>query len=82
MAHTKAGGSTRQKGNRKGKHLGLKISHGQKVNPGQILVRQKGAEVKAGVGTKRGRDFTVYSLVGGTVEFKRKLGQKFITVSS
>lgn len=80
MAHTKAGGSTRQKGNRKGKHLGVKVGHGQKVGPGQILVRQRGATFKSGLGTKLGRDFTLYSLVSGMVEFKNKLGRKLVQI--
>lgn len=81
MAHTKAGGSTRQKGNRKGKYLGVKVSGGQKVGPGEILIRQKGATFKPGSGTKLGRDFTIYSKISGSVKFKQNLGQKFITVS-
>jgi large subunit ribosomal protein L27 len=80
MAHTKAGGSTRQKGNRRGKYLGVKISTGQKVGPGVILIRQKGATFKSGIGTKVGRDFTIYSAVSGIVSFKQKLGQKLVQV--
>jgi len=81
MAHTKAGGSTRQKGNRKGKHLGVKVSGGQKVGSGEILIRQKGATFKSGIGTKLGRDFTIFSKVAGIVKFKQNLGQKFVTVN-
>lgn len=81
MAHTKAGGSTRQKGDRRGKHLGVKVSAGQRVNAGEILIRQKGATFKPGRGAKLGRDFTVYSLIAGLVQFKKKLGQKLVQVA-
>lgn len=80
MAHTKAGGSTRQKGNRRGKFLGTKVTHGQSVSSGRILIRQKGANIKPGPGTKLGRDFTVYSLISGMVMFKQKLGQKLVQI--
>jgi len=82
MAHTKAGGSTRQKGNRRGKHLGVKISHGQIVSAGEILVKQRGSTFKSGEGTKTGRDFTIFSLFAGKVEFKTKMGQKIVQVFS
>lgn len=82
MAHTKAGGSTRQKGNRRGKHLGVKVTHGQTVNAGAVLIRQKGATFKAGLNTTLGRDFTVYSTKAGIVNFRTRLGQKQVQVVS
>ena len=81
MAHTKAGGSTRQKGNRRGKHLGVKVTAGETVAPGNILIRQKGLNVRAGEGTKLGRDFTIYSAGSGKIEFKTKFGQKYIQIA-
>lgn len=62
MAHTKAGGSTRQKGNRKGQRLGIKLYGGNKVIPGNILVRQKGSKFLPGDGVRMGRDFTLYAV--------------------
>ncbi len=82
MAHTKAGGSTAQKGDRRGKHLGVKVTHGQRVNAGSILVKQKGATFKFGKGVRKGRDFTVYAAIEGIVEFKNKLGKKLVQVIS
>ena len=80
MAHTKAGGSARQKGNRRGKHLGVKIFGGQKVNVGNIVVRQKGSHFHAGPGTKTGNDFTLYALKAGLVQFIRRRGRQMVSV--
>ncbi|OGD09963.1 50S ribosomal protein L27 [Candidatus Amesbacteria bacterium RIFOXYB1_FULL_44_23] len=82
MAHTKAGGSTRQKGNRHGKRLGVKLFGGQKAQVGSILVRQNGSKVHPGEGVKMGRDFTLYSITEGLVKFIRRQGKKLITVVS
>lgn len=81
MAHTKAGGSTRQKGNRRGKHLGVKIYSGQQVASGSILVRQKGSTFLPGAGVKMGRDFTLYSIKAGLLTFIRRTGRKLVTVN-
>ncbi|KKU56544.1 MAG: 50S ribosomal protein L27 [Candidatus Amesbacteria bacterium GW2011_GWA2_47_11] len=80
MAHTKAGGATRQKGNRRGKHLGVKIFGGQKVSSGNILVRQKGSIFHAGQGVKVGRDFTLYAVKSGEVKFLRQRGRQLVSV--
>jgi large subunit ribosomal protein L27 len=80
MAHTKAGGSTRQKGNRTGKRLGVKIYGGQKVSLGNIIIRQKGSSFKAGHGVKMGHDFTLFAIKDGVVKFITRLGRKFATV--
>jgi len=82
MAHTKAGGSTRQKGNRHGKRLGVKKFGGQKVKSGNILIRQKGSNVLAGVGTRIGRDFTIYAVVTGAVKFFIRRGRQIISVAT
>ncbi len=80
MAHKKAGGKTSQHVSPSGKRLGVKISHGQKVAPGMILVRQRGTAVKAGDGVKVGRDHTLYAVLTGTVKFSQKLGKKLVSV--
>ena len=81
MAHTKASGVT--KGNRDSiaKRLGVKIFAGQKVVPGNILVRQRGRKYNPGLGTKLGADDTIYSAKEGVVEFKQKLGKKYLFVN-
>lgn len=82
MAHTKAGGSTRQKGNRRGKHLGVKIFAGQAVKNGNILIRQKGSTFHPGVGVKMGRDFTLYAISDGVLAFKTRQGRKYLTITA
>lgn len=81
MAHTKAGGSTRQMGNRRGKRLGVKIFGGQKVISGNIIVRQKGSTFKPSLGVKMGRDFTLYAVKEGVVSFFTRLGKQFVKIS-
>lgn len=69
MAHTKAQGSTRQQGNRIGKHRGVKIYDGQVVSAGTILVRQLGAVIRAGENVGMGKDFTLFAKFSGTVKY-------------
>lgn len=80
MAHTKAGGATRQKGNRRGKRLGVKLFGGQVVASGGIIVRQKGSSFHAGTGVKTGRDFTLYAVKSGILKFFRHHDRNFISV--
>jgi len=80
MAHTKSQGKTNQKSNRPGQRLGVKKSGGQKVAVGQIIVRQVGSKYQSGLGTKFGKDFTIYAIRPGVVKFINKLGKKFVTV--
>lgn len=70
MAHKKAGGAAaRQKGNVAGKRLGVKVSGGSNVKPGEIIVRQRGRNFVPGNNTGMGSDFTIFSKVSGIVEF-------------
>jgi len=77
MAHKKAGGaSARQGGNVDGKRLGIKVFGGDKVKPGQIIVRQRGRKFIPGDNVGMGRDFTVFSKINGIVEFVYKNRKK------
>jgi len=77
MAHKKAGSSkATQKGNVAGKRLGIKVSGGSIVKTGQIIVRQRGRNFVPGKNVKMGSDFTIYSLVNGTVDFSFKTKDK------
>ena len=70
MAKTKAAGAkAKQGGNVAGKRLGIKVSGGSVVKPGQIIVRQRGRNYIPGKNVKMGKDFTVFSIIDGTVEF-------------
>lgn len=76
MATKKAGGSTRNGRDSHGKRLGVKRYAGELVQPGTIIVRQRGTKFFAGSNVGIGRDFTIYSLVQGKVEFERKAKNK------
>jgi large subunit ribosomal protein L27 len=69
MAHKKAGGSSRNGRDSKAKRLGVKVYGGERVNAGQILVRQRGTRVHPGVNVGIGRDHTLYARVEGQVKY-------------
>lgn len=74
MSHVKAGGSSKNVHNNAGQRLGVKVFGGQKVNAGQVIVRQVGATKIAGPGTYVSRNFTVHADKTGVVKFvKRKV---------
>jgi large subunit ribosomal protein L27 len=80
MAHTKAQGSV--KGNRDSlaKRLGVKVFGGGKVISGNIIVRQKGTRIFPGNGVEMGKDYTLFAVTNGTVNFKTKQGKKLVEV--
>jgi large subunit ribosomal protein L27 len=69
MAHKKAGGSSRNGRDSQAKRLGVKVFGGERVNAGQILVRQRGTRVHPGVNVGIGRDHTLYARVSGQVQY-------------
>ena len=71
MAHKKAGGSSKNGRDSAGKRLGVKKFGGEDVRAGNILVRQRGTTFHPGQNVGLGRDFTLFSLVDGTVEFRK-----------
>jgi len=80
MATTKAGGKTRQHPPRPGKRLGLKVSGGEKVKAGNILIRQRGSKFHPGRNVGMGKDFTLYALKEGIVSFVQKKGRKYLNI--
>lgn len=80
MAHTKSAGSV--KGNRDSisKRRGVKAFGGEKVNAGNIIVRQKGSKFHPGKGVSMGKDYTIFAITTGTVQFKAAKGKKVIEV--
>jgi len=80
MAHTKAQGSVKGNRDSRPKMLGVKIYGGQDALPGNIIVRQKGANFKPGPGAEMGRDFTIFAVSQGTVNFKTLRGKKYVEV--
>ena len=81
MAHKKAGGSSRNGRDSNAKRLGVKTYGGERVNAGQILVRQRGTVVHAGVNVGIGRDHTLFARVTGKVEYAVKGANNKQTVS-
>ena len=81
MAHTKAGGKSRQQSPRPGKRLGVKIFGGEKVKTGNILIRQRGTKFRPGEGVGIGRDHTLFALRNGVVEFSQRLGKKLVSIN-
>lgn len=81
MAKTKQAGKTRQQSTRPGKRLGVKIFGGQHVEPGMIIVRQRGTKVHPAEGVKMGRDHTLFAVKTGTVIFKLRQGKQYVAVN-
>lgn len=80
MAHTKSAGSVKGNKDSISKRRGVKVFGGEKVITGNIIVRQKGTNFRAGDGVKMGRDFTIYAVSNGMVSFKKLNGRKVIEV--
>lgn len=83
MAHKKGLGSTKNGRDSQAKRLGVKRFEGQVVKAGNVLVRQRGTRFRAGEGVGQGRDYTLFALVDGVVEFadKGRMG-RFIRVKA
>jgi large subunit ribosomal protein L27 len=81
MAHKKAGGSSRNGRDSQAKRLGVKVYGGERVNAGQILVRQRGTRVHAGANVGMGRDHTLYARVTGQVQYAIRGEDRNNTVS-
>ncbi len=71
MAHKKAGGSSRNGRDTIGKRLGVKKFGGERVVPGNIIVRQRGTKWHPGKGVGLGRDYTIFALIEGRVVFHK-----------
>ena len=81
MATKKAGGSSRNGRDSAGRRLGVKKYGGEIVFPGNIIVRQRGTKIHPGDHVNMGKDHSIYSLIKGKVEFKkRKSDRTFVSV--
>lgn len=76
MAHKKGAGSSRNGRESESKRLGVKIFGGQAAKAGNILVRQRGTQHHPGVNVGMGRDHSLYALIDGKVEFRKKKDNK------
>lgn len=70
MSKTKAGGSSKNGRDSQSKRLGVKLSGGQTVQAGDIIIRQRGTKFIAGSHVGIGKDHTLYALKPGLVQFK------------
>ena len=80
MAHTKAQGAVKGNRDSRAKRRGVKLYGGQTVEPGNIIVRQKGSQFFAGDGVSTGKDFTLFAVESGKVHFTMRKGKKVVEV--
>ncbi len=81
MAHKKAGGSSRNGRDSHSKRLGVKKYGGERVVPGNIIVRQRGTQWHPGDNVGMGTDHTLFAVAEGNVEFRTKAkGRVFVSV--
>ena len=72
MAHKKGQGSTRNGRDSIGQRRGVKKFGGEHVRAGNIIMRQLGTKIHPGPGVGMGKDYTLFALIDGTVEYSRK----------
>ncbi|HWA27188.1 MAG TPA: 50S ribosomal protein L27 [Lacunisphaera sp.] len=71
MAHKKGQGTSSNGRDSASQRLGVKVFGGQKILAGGIIVRQRGSKHHAGKGVGTGRDWTLFALRDGTVQFDK-----------
>jgi large subunit ribosomal protein L27 len=76
MAHKKGAGSSRNGRESESKRLGVKLFGGQNVKAGNIIVRQRGTQHHAGENVGMGKDHTLFALIDGKIEFRKKKDNK------
>ena len=80
MAHKKGEGSVRNGRDSHSKRLGVKIFGGQPAVSGNIIVRQRGTKFHPGNNVGLGKDFTIFALTDGLVEFRKTRTKTLISV--
>ena len=80
MATKKAGGSSKNGRDSKGRRLGVKKYGDQVVIPGNIIVRQRGTKIHPGNNVQKGGDDTLYAKVNGTVKYSTRNGRKLVNI--
>jgi large subunit ribosomal protein L27 len=82
MAHKKGEGSVKNGRDSQSKRLGVKIFGGQPANAGSIILRQRGTEYHPGRNVGVGKDFTIFALTEGLVEFRKgKNNKTFVSIA-
>ena len=83
MAHKKGEGSVKNGRDSNSKRLGVKIYGGQPAIAGNIIVRQRGTVYHPGSNVGVGKDYTLFALSDGVVEFKKgKQNRTFVSVNA
>jgi large subunit ribosomal protein L27 len=82
MAHKKGASSSRNGRDSNSQRLGVKRFGGQRVNAGEILVRQRGTHFHPGDNVGRGGDDTLFALVAGAVQFGRRRGRRVVNITT
>jgi len=77
MAKRKAAGKASNLTDSNPKYLGVKANDGQRVTTGSIIVRQRGTRYMQGSQVGVGKDFTLFALADGVVQFKNKRKTNF-----
>ncbi len=80
MAHKKGASSSRNGRDSNAQRLGVKRFGGQKVNAGEILVRQRGTAFHPGLLVGKGKDDTLFALATGTVRFGVRRDRKVVDI--
>jgi len=81
MAHKKAGGSSRNGRDSAGRRLGVKKYGGERVIPGNIIIRQRGTKWHPGTNVGIGKDHTIFALIEGKVAYSKGKGDRtFVSV--
>ena len=83
MAHKKGQGSSRNGRDSNAKRLGVKVSDGQSINAGGIILKQRGTKIHPGTNVKRPQDDSLFATTPGTVKFESKgKNKKIVSVIS
>lgn len=81
MAHKKAGSTAKTNRDSISKRLGVKKYAGERVEAGNIIIRQKGTKFFPGDGVRLGNDYTIFAVNKGTVRFKQKAGKRLVYIA-
>lgn len=83
MAHKKGEGSVKNGRDSQSKRLGVKIFGGQAVVAGNVIIRQRGTVYHPGKNVGVGKDFTLFALTDGMVEFKKgRKNRTYVSVTA
>lgn len=77
MSTKKTGGASKNLRDSKPKYLGVKLSDGEVVKTGQVIVRQRGTKIEAGKNVMVGNDHTLHAVLDGVVSFRTMRKKRF-----